>query len=166
MSAKPADLHSPLASTIRDFLVHHRALGKRFDTEEASLRLLDRYLCVKGTATVEAITPAVLNTFLRSRPRRSARSYNHLLNVLQRFFHWLERQQILVPAYSGDVDRAFRGSGSRSQAFDAGLVFSTSNDPLRSSTVVIGDRSGHQPVRVLRFTEATPGRLPAGLGAQ
>ena len=35
MSAPPADLKSPLANLIRAFLAHHRALGKRFDTEEA-----------------------------------------------------------------------------------------------------------------------------------
>jgi integrase len=97
MSAPPADLNSPLAELIGAFLVHHRALGKRFDTEEASLRLLDRYLSDEGVASVQAITPAVLDAFLRSRPRRRPRSYNHLLSVVYRFFRWLERQQILAP---------------------------------------------------------------------
>jgi integrase len=87
-----------LASAIRTFLAHHRALGKRFDTEEAALRLLDHYLVAEGVDTLAAITPARLDAFLCSRPRRRPRSYNHLLNVLQRLFRWLERQQMLVPS--------------------------------------------------------------------
>ena len=36
-------------------------------------------------------------------------------------------------ADSGDVDRAFRGSGSRTLALGAGLIVSTPSDPLASS---------------------------------
>lgn len=93
-----SDLQSPLAAPIRDFLLHHRALGKRFDTEEAALRLLDRYLQDQGIESLEAMTPALLEAFLGSRPRSRPRSYNHLLNVLQRLFHWLEIQEMLVPS--------------------------------------------------------------------
>lgn len=98
MSSQPSDLQSPLATSIRAFLIHHRALGKRFDTEESALRLLDHYLMAQGVDSLDAITPALLNAFLRSRPRARPRSYNHLLNVLHRLFHWLETQEILVPS--------------------------------------------------------------------
>jgi site-specific recombinase XerD len=91
-------LHSLLADVMEQFLAHHRALGKRFDTEAATLQLLDRYLLEQQVASLEAITPALLEAFLGSRPRASARSYNHLLNVVQRFFHWLERQGLLCPS--------------------------------------------------------------------
>jgi site-specific recombinase XerD len=91
-------LHSLLADAMEQFLAHHRALGKRFDSEAATLLLLDRYLLEQQIASLEAITPALLEAFLGSRPRASARSYNHLLNVLQRFFHWLERQALLCPS--------------------------------------------------------------------
>lgn len=91
-------VHSPLATFIGTFLTHHRALGKRFDTEEAALRLLDHYLVEQGIDTLAAITPAVLEAFVRSRPRTRPRSYNHLVNVLSRLFLWLERQQMLVPS--------------------------------------------------------------------
>ena len=90
-------MHSPLADAMQRFLAHHRALGKRFDTEEAALQLLDRYLLAQEVATLEAITPAVLDDFLSSRPRTSPRSYNHLLNVLQRLFRWLDRQGLVSP---------------------------------------------------------------------
>ncbi len=33
--------HSLLAEPMAQFLAHHRALGKRFDTEAAALQLLD-----------------------------------------------------------------------------------------------------------------------------
>lgn len=98
MSGQPSDLQSPLATPIKAFLAHHRALGKRFDTEAAALRLLDHYLVEQGTDTLQAITPALLDAFLRLRPRLQPRSYNHLLNVLQRLFRWLESQGILVPS--------------------------------------------------------------------
>jgi len=90
-------LLSPLAESMEQFLTHHRVLGKRFDTEAAALQLLDRYLIEQEIASVEAVTSAVLEAFLDARPRPSARSYNHLLNVLQRLFRWLDRQGLLRP---------------------------------------------------------------------
>lgn len=90
-------LHSVLAEPMEQFLAHHRALGKRFDAEASTLQLLDRYLLEQQIVSLEAITPAWLEAFLGTRPRASPRSYNHLLNVLQRFFRWLERQALLRP---------------------------------------------------------------------
>jgi hypothetical protein len=52
---------------------------------------------------------------------------------------WSGREQsavadlVSVTADSGDVDRAFRGSGSRTLALGAGLIVSTPSDPLASS---------------------------------
>ena len=90
-------MHSLLAEAMQTFLAHHRALGKRFDTEEAASLLLDRYLLEQEAMTLDAVTPALLEEFLSSRPRTSARSYNHLLNVLQRLFRWLDRQGLVSP---------------------------------------------------------------------
>jgi site-specific recombinase XerD len=90
-------LQSLLADPMAQFLAYHRALGKRFDTEAATLQLLDRYLLEQQVVRLEAITPALLEAFLGTRPRASARSYNHLLNVLRRFFAWLERRALLRP---------------------------------------------------------------------
>lgn len=89
------DYQSPLATAIQAFLACHRALGKRFDNEESALRLLDRYLTEKKIESVDAISGSLLDDFLISRPRNS-RSYNHLLNVLQRFFDWLVKQQKII----------------------------------------------------------------------
>lgn len=60
--------------------------------------MLDRYLVEQGVDSLEAITPVLLDAFLRSRLRPRPRSYNHLLNVLQRLFRWLETQETLVPS--------------------------------------------------------------------
>ena len=91
----PDVFQSLLADEIRRFLSHHRALGKRFDTEESALKLLDRFLFEHEAGTLADITPALLETFLASRPRTRARSYNHLLNVMQRLFRWLVAQGVL-----------------------------------------------------------------------
>lgn len=90
----PRSFRSPLANRFQRFLAHHRALGKRFDTEESSLFLLDRFLVARNVETVEQITPELLEAFLDSRKRR-ARSRNHLLSVLQRLFRWLVDQELL-----------------------------------------------------------------------
>jgi integrase len=79
---------SVLADDIRQFLAHKRALGRRFVVEEAVLRLFDRYLVEQHIAVPDAITPAVVDAFLASRPRGRPRSYNHLLGTLARFFDW------------------------------------------------------------------------------
>lgn len=87
---------SVLAGEIGRFLMHHRALGKRFDNEESALKLLDRFLFEHGAASLTDITPSLLERFLVSRPRTRARSYNHLLSVLDRLFRWLVGQEVLA----------------------------------------------------------------------
>jgi len=89
------NVHSVLADHIRTFLAHQRALGKRFETEEAGLRQLERYLLVQQVTTLEAITPAVLEAFVLSHPRQP-RSVNSLLSTLRRFFGWLVFHEVLI----------------------------------------------------------------------
>jgi len=91
----PSHFQSFLAAEIEHFLSHHRALGKRFDNEGHALRLLDRFLLEHNIKGLEQITPTLLEAFLTSRPRTEARSYNHLLNVLQRLFRWLVAREML-----------------------------------------------------------------------
>lgn len=89
--------NSILGNQIDRFLAYHRALGKQFDSEQWALRLLDRYIADQpDVVEIEHITPALVNQFLLSRPRTNNRSYNHLLNVLQRLFRWLIVQQVLI----------------------------------------------------------------------
>jgi len=86
---------SCIAPHIEDFLKHHRALGKSFANEEHALRLFDRYLAEQKVSSIEQISASVLESFLSSRPRTTARSHNHLLSVLGRLLRWLVRQQRL-----------------------------------------------------------------------
>ena len=90
----PRDCRSVLAEHMRDFLAYHRALGKRFESEEDGLRLLDRYLLRQPVTTPEAITPALLETFVTERPRHS-RGFNTLLSTLRRFCDWLVLHEVL-----------------------------------------------------------------------
>ncbi len=96
MNTSSSGFHSCIAAEITRFLEHHRALGKRFANEEHALRLLDRYLVEQEVLAIEQVTPAVLESFLTSRPRNTVRSYNHLVSVLGRLFRWLVAQQRLA----------------------------------------------------------------------
>ena len=69
---------SMLAEAMEQFPAHKRALGRRFDTEERQLLLLDRFLVAKGIDSPEALTSALLDEFLLSRPRRRPKSFNQL----------------------------------------------------------------------------------------
>jgi len=95
MKGQRQAMQSTVAGAMQDFLNHHRALGKRFDTEEWALRLFDRYLVEQKVPALTAITPPLVETFLSSRPRQVAKSYNHLLGVLRRWFNWLVAQERL-----------------------------------------------------------------------
>jgi site-specific recombinase XerD len=93
---EPSDrFRSLLAAAIRQFLAHKRALARKFVVEEKALRLLDRYLVERNVATLEQITPELLDAFLASRPRTTPRSYNHLLGTVARLFRWMVGQGLL-----------------------------------------------------------------------
>ena len=95
MKSKWIDFESPLAIGIRAYIAYKRSLGRKFYTEEKNLRLLDRYLVEQKIIHINDITPDILDSFLASRPRKRARSYNHLVGILKRFFNWLVVQQII-----------------------------------------------------------------------
>ncbi len=95
MRSKWIDFESPLANSIKAFISYKRALGKKYFTEEKNLRLLDRYLVEKKIVHINDITPDIIDSFLVSRPRKRARSYNDLVGILNRFFNWLVVQEII-----------------------------------------------------------------------
>jgi len=67
------EVASPLTEPIRQFLAAKRALNRRLDTEERTLRLLDRYLVERSIVQLVDVTSAVIEAFLTSRPRRHPR---------------------------------------------------------------------------------------------
>jgi len=89
MTSSWSGFQSVLATGIEAFLAHKRGLGCDFRGEDLSLRLFDRFLVAQAIRTPEAITPAVVDAFLASRPRHAPRSYNHLRGTLVRLFAWL-----------------------------------------------------------------------------
>lgn len=86
---------SPLADGIQRFVAHKRALGRRFDIEERTLRLFDRYIAAQPVENPTQVTTELIQAFLSSRPRKRPRSYNHLLCTVRRLFDWLVVQGIL-----------------------------------------------------------------------
>jgi site-specific recombinase XerD len=97
---------SVVGAGIQKYIESKRALGRRFANEERALRLLDRFLAEESVASLGEITPPVVETFLRSRPRASGRSYNHLLGIVRRLLEWLVVQGVpgVVP-YRGHPRR-------------------------------------------------------------
>lgn len=87
-------LHSFLAEPIQAFVQHKRALSRKYRTEAAALRLLDRYLTEQGITSWRQVDSRLIDAFLTSRPRARPRSYNHLLALTHRFFDWAVMHQL------------------------------------------------------------------------
>ncbi len=118
MKSQWTGFRSPLGPGIEAFLAHRRALGCRLRTEEMTFRLLDRFLVEQHVASLDAITPVVIDAFLASRPRPAPESYNHLLATVSRVFEWLAARDLAPPS----PVRATRRRGTRSRLpflFDA-----------------------------------------------
>jgi len=105
---------SALAAPMKAFLSYHRALGKRFNSEEGTLRLFDRFVAGQNIRALAALTPGLIDAFVCSRNRPSAKSHNQLIGVLQRWFAWLAMQQRIesspvriVPRKAGPTRKPF-----------------------------------------------------------
>jgi integrase len=85
-----------LAAAVADFLAHKRALGRRYDTEEATLRLLLAFAGQHGVQSLHQLTASLLEMFVASRPRTRARSVNHLVGIVGCFLDWAVAQQRLT----------------------------------------------------------------------
>jgi integrase len=88
-------MNDSLVTVAADYLAHKRALGRKFDTEEATLRLLLAFSDQHGVHGLGELTPALLDAFVASRPRKRARSFNHLVGVICCFLEWAVAQERL-----------------------------------------------------------------------
>ena len=88
-AANPLARNSVLGEDIRRYVLHKRALGRKYVTEMGALHLLDRFLCERRIEELSQVDTALVEAFLGSRPRESARSHNHILSVIRCFFDWL-----------------------------------------------------------------------------
>ncbi len=84
-----------LAVAIERFLTHKRALNRRYTTEEKVLRLFARSLSERGLVAIHELSPDVVHAFVLERPRVRPRAFNALLSVLERFFAFLQQQEII-----------------------------------------------------------------------
>lgn len=85
-----------LTTAVTDFLAHKRALGRKYQTETATLQLLLNFTDQHRVRHLHELTPAMLNEFIGSRPRTRARSFNHLVGVIGCFLDWCVVQQRLT----------------------------------------------------------------------
>jgi integrase len=85
-----------LVPVVADYLAHKRALGRKFATEEANLRLLQAFAEQRGVIHVEQLNPTLLDAFFTSRPRSRPRSFNHLVGIVGCFLDWAVAQEILA----------------------------------------------------------------------
>lgn len=93
---RTTDWRSFLGPEIAAFLAYKRSLRRRYATEEHTFVLFDAYLVQQGVTTLAAITPALIDAFLRSRPRTRPRSYNHLRGTVGRLFAYLVTRGVLA----------------------------------------------------------------------
>lgn len=88
-------MNDSLATVVADYLAHKRALGRKFNTEEATLRLLLAFADQHDVHGVGQLSSDVLDAFVASRPRKRARSFNHLVGIVCCFLEWAVAQQRL-----------------------------------------------------------------------
>ena len=88
-------MNDDLTTAVSDYLNHKRALGRKYLTEEATLRLLLAFTDRHRVRSLNGLTPAILNEFIGSRPRTRAHSFNHLVGVTGCFLDWCVVQQRL-----------------------------------------------------------------------
>jgi site-specific recombinase XerD len=87
---------SIIGPLIYDFIAEKRSLGALFETEAYSLRLLDQFVYHRKIKKTNQLTPVVIDQFIESRQRRTARSYNHLRSIIKAFFERLVRFGVLL----------------------------------------------------------------------
>ena len=84
-----------LQTCIDGFLAHQRALGRKYRSEHATLRLLARFATDREITDVGGLSAGFLDEFFASRPRPRARSFNQLVGIVSCFLDWAVGQQLL-----------------------------------------------------------------------
>jgi site-specific recombinase XerD len=135
-----------LAPFLNHFVQYKRALNRKYRADAEVLRLFDRYVQARNIKGWSANDSTAIDDFLKSRPRVSARSYNHLLGTVHRFFafavmqQWIQRNPVTASPraetggripYLFDLKAArqllavARSQPERSMARYRGLVYET-----------------------------------------
>jgi integrase len=106
-----------LETAVAGFLTHKRAIGRKYHSEEAELRLLVRFARDHGTDRLDHLTPALIDDFLASRPRARPRSFNHLRGVVSGLLQWAVTSE-LIPASPMNTRRRRAGPAPVPFLFD------------------------------------------------
>lgn len=85
-----------LTGAVEGFLIHRRALGRKYLSEQSELVLLVRFARARDVVGLAGLTPMLLDEFLASRPRSRPRSFNHLRGVIAGFLDWTVSQELLT----------------------------------------------------------------------
>jgi integrase len=107
-----------LESAVAGFIEHKRAIGRKYHSEEAELRLLVRFAREHGADRLDRLTPALVDDFLASRPRARPRSFNHLRGVVSGLLQWAVTNE-LIETSPLTTRRRQAGSGQIPFLFDA-----------------------------------------------
>jgi site-specific recombinase XerC len=96
-----------LGCVVDRFLAHKRALGRKYNSEQAELRLLVRFAEEHHADRLDQLTAALLDDFLASRPRSHPQSFNHLLGVVRGLLDWAVTYELLQtsPLHTGCATR-------------------------------------------------------------
>lgn len=132
-----------LTTAVERFLAHRRALGRKYLSEQAELTLLVGFADGRGVASLDELTPELLDEFLASRPRTRARSFNHLLGVVAGFLDWTVAQELLASTplrarrrrtTAERIPFIFDLAGARRLLDTAGGLRDSSRAPARGTT--------------------------------
>lgn len=85
-------MNDDITVAVADYLAYKRALGRKYQTEQATLRLLVEFTGEHGVTGLGELTGPLLDMFVASRRRNRARSFNHLVGVVSGFLDWTVAQ--------------------------------------------------------------------------